>query len=93
MGVDQRRTDLGRPAPVIPDPNAVQFPPDAHEEVLPYPFDEFVCPKCERKIPTRNQYILAKPAKFAHLLNDVLRCPFCSFDFSYKQPTRKIFSR
>lgn len=43
---------------------------------------EYVCPNCERAIPTRKQIRLAKPAKHEHVLNDVLRCPFCQFIFS-----------
>jgi hypothetical protein len=56
---------------------------DARE--VPIPFgggSEYTCPSCEQTIPTRKQIRLAKPAKFEHLLNDILKCPFCNFLFS-----------
>lgn len=57
---------------------------NARQINVPYTGDEYVCPNCERTIPTRKQRNMAKPSKFAHLLNDVQRCPWCSFAFSYR---------
>lgn len=51
---------------------------------VPYPGSEYKCPNCEQDIPTRKQIPLAKPAKYSHILNDVQKCPFCSFIFSYR---------
>lgn len=45
---------------------------------------DYLCPQCERLIPTRKQRLYAKPAKFAHVLNDIIRCPHCEFIFSPK---------
>lgn len=56
----------------------------AMEVPVPYPGPEYVCPNCERKIPTRKQQNMAKPAKYAHALNDVMKCCWCSFIFSYR---------
>lgn len=53
----------------------------------PYGRDMFLCPQCEQPIATRKQQTLAKPARFAHLLNDVMKCPNCAFIFSYKLVT------
>jgi len=57
----------------------------ATEVSVPYQGgSEYTCPNCEQQIPTRKQINLAKPAKYAHILNDILKCPFCSFVFSYR---------
>lgn len=45
---------------------------------------DYLCPQCEQLIPTRKQRLLAKPAKFANVLNDIHRCPHCQFIFSPK---------
>lgn len=52
--------------------------------IIPVPFDgiEYTCPDCERKIPTRIQIRMAKPARFESALNDILKCPYCKFIFS-----------
>jgi hypothetical protein len=57
---------------------------DVEEISVPYNGQEYVCPNCEQSIPTRRQQYLARPAKYAHILNDVQKCPFCSFVFSYR---------
>lgn len=57
---------------------------NAKEVSVPYPDPEFLCPNCEKTIPTRLQRNLAKPARYAHRLNDVQKCPYCSFVFSYR---------
>ena len=59
----------------------------AVEIPVPYSGSEYSCPNCERKIPTRKQMNMAKPAKYAHMLNDIQRCPWCSFLFSYRDRT------
>lgn len=56
----------------------------AVEVAVPYNGLEYKCPNCEQMIPTRKQNNLSKPAKYAHMLNDVQKCPFCSFLFSYR---------
>lgn len=45
--------------------------------IVPVPTggNEYVCPNCERAIPTLAQIRLAKPAKYEGVLNDVFRCP------------------
>jgi hypothetical protein len=54
--------------------------------IVPVPTsgNEYVCPNCERPIPTRKQVRLAKPAKYEGVLNDVFKCPFDNFIFSPK---------
>ena len=44
--------------------------------------NEYVCPNCERPIPNRRLVYLAKPPQHAHLLNDILKCPWCRFCWS-----------
>lgn len=56
----------------------------AVEISVPYMGVEYRCPSCETSIPTRKQNPMAKPAKYAHMLNDVMKCPFCNFIFSYR---------
>lgn len=56
----------------------------AREVSVPYAGKQYLCPNCEQHIETRKQINLAKPAKFAHLLNEVQKCPYCSFIFSYR---------
>lgn len=56
-------------------------PPDG---VTPYVGNEYVCPNCNGVIPTRLLRTLNKPPRYAHLLNDVIRCCFCDFVFSYR---------
>lgn len=63
---------------------------DFIDVVLPYPKDEYVCPACQQSIPTRKQITLSKPARFAHLLNDIMKCPHCTFIFSYKTTTTRV---
>lgn len=60
---------------------------------MAYDHDEYICPSCQQPIPTRRQYTLSKPARYAHLLNDIQKCPWCSFYFSYRQGTARVFSR
>lgn len=55
----------------------------ARQVSMPYIGEQYICPNCEKEIPTRKQRNMAKPAKYAHLLADVQRCPFCSFTFAY----------
>lgn len=57
---------------------------DAREIPVPYSGSEYLCPNCEQHIPTRKQINLSKPAKYAHTLNEIMKCPFCSFIFSYR---------
>ena len=45
---------------------------------------EYLCPACETAIPTRRQIRLNKPAKYEALLNDLQKCPFCNFIFSWR---------
>lgn len=44
--------------------------------------NEYVCPNCRAIIPTRKIVLMAKPPRFAHLLNDVIRCCYCNFIWS-----------
>lgn len=46
--------------------------------------NRYVCPNCCKAIPTRQLVTLAKPPRFQHLLNDIIKCPHCNFMFSYK---------
>jgi hypothetical protein len=62
------------------------------EVQLPYGGDDYVCPGCQSRIPTRKQIRLSKPARWEHLLNDVLKCPFCNFIFSPKTQTARVIS-
>lgn len=65
---------------------------EAIEVAVPYPHDEFICPSpnCGRAIEWRKQIILSKPARYAHLLNDVLKCPYCGIIFSYKTSVARV---
>jgi hypothetical protein len=54
----------------------------ARDVPVPYGSAEYKCPSCEQSIPTRKQIRLAKPAKYEHALNDILKCPYCFFLFS-----------
>lgn len=65
---------------------------EATRITIPYPTKEYICPECKRSIPTRKQIRLAKPAQYAHTLNDVLKCPYCTFLFSPK-PTQATVLR
>lgn len=56
----------------------------AIEVAVPYGGSEYKCPNCEQFIPTRKQNNLAKPAKYAHMLNDIQKCCFCNFLYSYR---------
>lgn len=60
---------------------------------LPYPGRDYVCPECSNPIPTRKQIRLAKPARHAHELNDVLRCYSCTFLFSPKAVEATVLRR
>jgi hypothetical protein len=51
---------------------------------VPYVGTEYVCPSCEMPIPNDKLLILKKPPRYAHLLNDVFRCPECRLIFSYR---------
>lgn len=82
---------------VEPTANAEDIPPQGtptgelslaeNARRVPVPFgggNEYVCPNCLEAIPNRRVIYLAKPPQFAHLLNDVIRCPRerCRFVFS-----------
>ena len=54
---------------------------------------DYMCPQCERLIPTRKQRMLAKPAKFTAVLNDILVCPHCQFYFSPKADALNVVSQ
>lgn len=56
----------------------------AREVSVPYAGSEYICPSCEQPIPTRKQINLARPAKYAHVLNEIQKCPYCMFIFSYR---------
>jgi hypothetical protein len=56
----------------------------AREVAVPYAGSEYLCPNCEQHIPTRKQINLSRPAKYAHVLNEIMKCPFCMFIFSYR---------
>lgn len=56
----------------------------ATEVSVPYTGREYICPDCRKPISTRKQINMTKPADYAHLLNDVQKCPHCSFIFSYR---------
>lgn len=60
------------------------------EVSVPYGAAEYTCPGCEHPIKTRSQIHMAKPARFAHLLNDVQKCPHCGIIFSYKLTTVRV---
>lgn len=57
---------------------------DEGDDVAPYVGNEYVCPNCRGVIPTRLLRPLNKPPRYAHLLNDIIRCCFCDFVFSYR---------
>jgi len=65
----------------------------ARRITFPYPEREYRCPACERSIPTRKQQRLAKPAAYDHLLNDVFKCPWCSFIFSPRRESATVLQR
>ena len=51
---------------------------------VPVPYgrgNDWVCPACEQIIPPTQVRFLGKPPRYAHLLNDVIRCT-CGFIFS-----------
>ncbi len=54
------------------------------DAAVPFVGNEYVCPNCHGIIPTRLLRTLNKPPQYAHLLNDVIRCAFCDFVFSYR---------
>jgi hypothetical protein len=56
----------------------------AERVTVPFAGKEYICPACEEPIPNRRIIYLGKPAKYAHVLNDVLKCPrsVCRFIFS-----------
>jgi hypothetical protein len=61
----------------------------AQRVTVPWNAKEYICPACEQPIPNRRLIYLAKPPKYAHVLNDVLKCPSrlpsgapCRFVFS-----------
>lgn len=88
-----------RPAETDPEPPGGAAPglmldPPAWEPVdTPWPFDEFICPACERDIPTRRQIRMAIPTKYEHVLNQVLKCPWCNFIFSPRRVEAKALRR
>lgn len=69
--------------PGTPAEPRVSIPADA--EPTPYRGNEYVCPNCRSVIPTRKIALMAKPPRFAHLLNDIIRCCYCNFLFSYRR--------
>lgn len=66
---------------------------DIQQVATPYPRDEYVCPECEKPIPTQMQRRLNVPAKYEHELNQCFRCPFCRFVFSPKSGTITLIRR
>jgi len=64
---------------------------DAVEVPVSYKGTEYICPSCEKAIPTRKQINMSKPPKYASQLNDIIKCCFCSFVFSYS--TRAVVLR
>jgi hypothetical protein len=54
------------------------------EDPTPFRGNEYICPNCRAVIPTRKIVLMAKPPRFAHLLNDIIRCCYCNFLFSYR---------
>lgn len=78
-------------APVLP--REMDLTADEFVEVeQAYEHDEYVCPSpnCGKSIDTRKQIILSKPARYAHRLNDVLKCPYCGIIFSYRTLTVRV---
>ena len=55
---------------------------EAREVPVPFTGSEYVCPSCDRAIPTRKQIRLSKPARWEQSLNDIFKCPWCNFVFS-----------
>jgi len=64
--------------------------PEFVEVGVPYGHPKFICPSCEEPIGTKQQINFAKPAPYAHQLNDVQKCPFCGFIFSYRLVTVRV---
>ncbi len=56
---------------------------DHADGVAPYVGNEYVCPNCNGIIQTYLLRTLFKPPSYAHLLNDIIKCCFCGFFFSY----------
>lgn len=54
------------------------------DDPVPYRGNEYICPQCRSVIPTRKLILMAKPPRFAHLLNDIIKCCYCNFLFSYR---------
>lgn len=87
------------PVPVEPsaDPGTSISPREMNLDVdefievaVPYPHDEYICPSCQKPIETRKQIMLSKPARFAHMLNDVMKCPHCGIIFSYRTTVARV---
>jgi protein-disulfide isomerase len=88
--------EIGPPPdpPVSVEPvSDLELTETAKRITLPYPEPEYRCPACERSIPTRKQIRMAKPAKYDHVLNDVLKCPWCNFIFSPRVTAAVVLSR
>ena len=87
--------------PAVDEPAAAEgpreldltVPSDFVEVPIPYGQDEYICPSCGQAIPTRKQINLSKPARYAHMLNDVMKCWQCSFIFSYKTTTVRVLKQ
>lgn len=73
---------MTKPEPVVA--SELHLEDSAREIAVPYAGTEYVCPSCEQPIPTRKQINLARPAKYSHVLNEIQKCPFCMFIFSYR---------
>lgn len=59
---------------------------------IPFPKKDYLCPSCEQPIPTRRQIRFGKPPRFEHLLNDVQKCPWCNYLFSYATVTAHVIT-
>lgn len=78
----------GEPIPAMgPRISELALAEGAQRVTIPYGGGtEYICPACEQPIPNRRIIYLGKPAKYAAVLNDVLKCPRsqCRFVFSYR---------
>lgn len=66
---------------------------DIQQVATPYPRPDYICPACEKPIPTHMQRRMNVPAKYEHELNQCFRCPFCRFVFSPKVGTVTLIKR
>ena len=81
------------PRPFEPEPEPESGVIFGDHVVLPWGFDEFTCPSCERTIPTRKQIRMAVPAKWEHLLNQCFKCPYCNFIWSPRRIEAQVFRK